>query len=59
MGLKKFFEDIEPQFEKGGKFETWYALYEAVGSKTYHDNSMASGFPCHVLGYVQYRFSSN
>ena len=32
MGLKKFFEDIEPQFEKGGKFETWYALYEAVAT---------------------------
>lgn len=32
MGLKKFFEDIEPQFEKGGKFEAWYALYEAVAT---------------------------
>lgn len=26
MGLKEFFKGIEPQFEKGGKYEKWYAL---------------------------------
>lgn len=28
--LKNFFEHIEPHFEKGGKYEKWYALYEAT-----------------------------
>ncbi len=28
--LMNFFEHIEPHFEKGGKYEKWYALYEAV-----------------------------
>ena len=32
MSLKHFLERIEPQFEKGGKYEKWYALYEAVGA---------------------------
>ena len=32
MGLKKFIEDLEPQFEKGGKHEKWFALYEAVAT---------------------------
>ncbi|GLX79616.1 Na(+)-translocating NADH-quinone reductase subunit B [Thalassotalea insulae] len=32
MGLKKFIEDIEPHFEKGGKHEKWFALYEAIAT---------------------------
>lgn len=32
MGIKKFIEDIEPQFEKGGKHEKWFALYEAIAT---------------------------
>ena len=32
MGLKKFIEDLEPHFEKGGKHEKWFALYEAVAA---------------------------
>ena len=35
MGLKKFFEDIEPHFEAGGKHEKWYALYEAAATIFY------------------------
>ncbi|RCU49131.1 MULTISPECIES: NADH:ubiquinone reductase (Na(+)-transporting) subunit B [Corallincola] len=30
MGLKSFFESIEPSFEKGGKYEKYYALFEAA-----------------------------
>ncbi|MCL1050983.1 NADH:ubiquinone reductase (Na(+)-transporting) subunit B [Shewanella abyssi] len=30
MGLKQIFENIEPQFEKGGKYEKFYALFEAA-----------------------------
>ncbi|MBL4909184.1 MAG: NADH:ubiquinone reductase (Na(+)-transporting) subunit B [Alteromonadaceae bacterium] len=32
MGLKKFIEDLEPHFEKGGKHEKWFALYEALAT---------------------------
>lgn len=35
MGLKHFFEKIEPNFLPGGKHEKWYALYEAVSTIFY------------------------
>ncbi len=35
MGLKQFFEKIEPQFMPGGKHEKWYPLYEAVATVFY------------------------
>jgi len=35
MGLKQFIEDIEPQFEKGGKFEKFFPLYEALATALY------------------------
>lgn len=35
MGLRKILDDIAPQFEKGGRYEKWYALYEAVDSIFY------------------------
>lgn len=28
--LRNWFDSLEPHFHKGGKFESWYALYEAV-----------------------------
>jgi Na+-transporting NADH:ubiquinone oxidoreductase subunit B len=43
MGLKNFIEDIEPQFEKGGKFETWYALYEAVATGLFTPGQVNKG----------------
>jgi len=43
MGLKKFIEDIEPHFEKGGKFETWYALYEAVATGLFTPGQVNKG----------------
>lgn len=35
MSLKNYIERIEPNFEKGGKYEKWYALYEAVATILY------------------------
>jgi len=35
MGLKKFIEDIEPHFEKGGKYEKFFPLYEALATALY------------------------
>lgn len=35
MGLRKILDDMEPHFHKGGKWESWYALYEAVDTVFY------------------------
>ena len=35
MALREFLDGIEPEFEKGGRFERWYALYEAVDTILY------------------------
>ncbi|UAA39566.1 NADH:ubiquinone reductase (Na(+)-transporting) subunit B [Paraneptunicella aestuarii] len=35
MGLKAYLEKIEPHFEHGGKYEKWYALYEAAATIFY------------------------
>jgi Na+-transporting NADH:ubiquinone oxidoreductase subunit B len=43
MGLKKFIEDIEPQFEKGGKHEKWFALYEAVATGLFTPGQVNKG----------------
>ncbi len=39
MGLRKFLDDIEPHFHKGGKWEKWYALYEAADTIFYSPDS--------------------
>ncbi len=35
MGLRKLLDNMEPHFHKGGKYEKWYALYEAVDTIFY------------------------
>ncbi|GAA0361989.1 NADH:ubiquinone reductase (Na(+)-transporting) subunit B [Bowmanella denitrificans] len=35
MSLKEYLEKIEPNFEPGGKYEKWYALYEAAATIFY------------------------
>ena len=35
MGLRKILDDMAPQFEKGGKYEKMYPLYEAVDTIFY------------------------
>ncbi|PAT33925.1 NADH:ubiquinone reductase (Na(+)-transporting) subunit B [Vandammella animalimorsus] len=40
MGLRSFFDRIEPHFHKGGKYEKWYALYEAVDTFLYRPASV-------------------
>lgn len=39
MSIKNYLERIEPQFESGGKYEKWYALYEAVATILYTPGS--------------------
>ncbi len=43
MSLKDFIERIEPQFEKGGKYEKWYALYEAAATVFYTPGKVNKG----------------
>lgn len=40
MGLRAFLDGIEPHFHKGGKYEKWYALYEAVDTIFYSPSSV-------------------
>ena len=35
MSLRKILDNMEPHFHKGGKWESWYALYEAVDTVFY------------------------
>ena len=35
MNLRKYLDDIAPNFEKGGKYDKWYPLYEAVDTIFY------------------------
>ena len=38
--LRKQFDDMAPHFHKGGKFESWYALYEAVDTGLFQPNDV-------------------
>jgi Na+-transporting NADH:ubiquinone oxidoreductase subunit B len=40
MGLRSFFDSLEPHFEKGGKYEKWYSLYEAADTIFYKPASV-------------------
>ncbi|MDP1932137.1 MAG: NADH:ubiquinone reductase (Na(+)-transporting) subunit B [Gammaproteobacteria bacterium] len=35
MGLRRILDDMAPHFEKGGRYEKWYSLYEAVDTIFY------------------------
>ena len=35
MGLRNILDDMAPQFSKGGRYEKWYAVYEAVDTFFY------------------------
>ncbi len=40
MGLRALLDSMEPHFHKGGKYEKWYALYEAADTIFYSPNSV-------------------
>ena len=40
MGLRKILDDLEPHFHKGGRFEKWYPLFEAVDTMCYSPSSV-------------------
>lgn len=41
MGLRKYLDDIAPNFSKGAKYEKWYPLYEAVDTIFYMPSRVA------------------
>lgn len=41
MGLRSTLDNMEPHFKPGGRFEKWYALYEAVDTIFYSPNHVA------------------
>lgn len=40
MGLRKTLDNVEPHFKPGGRFEKWYALFEAVDTIFYSPSSV-------------------
>jgi Na+-transporting NADH:ubiquinone oxidoreductase subunit B len=43
MWLRKLLDNVEPHFTPGGKYEGWYALYEAVDTIFYRPSSVTKG----------------
>jgi Na+-transporting NADH:ubiquinone oxidoreductase subunit B len=40
LGIRAFLDKIEHHFEKGGRYEKWYALYEAMDTFLYRPSSV-------------------
>ncbi len=51
MGLRSFFDRIEPAFEKGGKYERYFPLYEMVESFLYTPKTVTTVAP-HARSYI-------
>ncbi len=51
MGLRSFFDKIEPQFLKGGKYETLFPIYEMVESLMFTPKTVTTVAP-HARSYV-------
>ncbi|KGJ06526.1 Na+-transporting NADH:ubiquinone oxidoreductase subunit B [Paracoccus halophilus] len=51
MGLRSFFDRIEPHFTKGGKYEKLFPLYEMVESFVYTPRTVTTVAP-HARSYV-------
>ena len=51
MGLRSFFDGIEPHFEKGGKWERYFPIYEMVESFLYTPKTVTTAAP-HARSYI-------
>ena len=51
MGLRNFFDRIEPNFVKGGKYEKYFPIYEMVESFIYTPKTVTTVAP-HARSYV-------
>lgn len=43
MSLKRTLEKMEPDFEPGGKYQKWHALYEAIATIVYTPGTITKG----------------
>ena len=51
MGLRNFFDNIEPHFMKGGKWERYFPIYEMVESFAYTPKTVTTAAP-HARSYI-------
>ncbi|MEM9371714.1 MAG: NADH:ubiquinone reductase (Na(+)-transporting) subunit B, partial [Pseudomonadota bacterium] len=51
MGLRNFFDGIEPHFVKGGKWERYFPIYEMVESFLYTPKTVTTAAP-HARSYI-------
>ena len=51
MGLRSFFDRLEPHFTKGGRFERYFPIYEMVESLVYTPRTVTTAAP-HARSYV-------
>ena len=51
MGLRSFFDSIEPSFEKGGRYEKYYPIYEMIETILYTGKSVTKAAP-HARSFV-------
>ena len=51
MGLRSFFDSIEPNFEKGGTYEKYYPIYEMIETILYTGKSVTKAAP-HARSFV-------
>ncbi|WP_374423194.1 NADH:ubiquinone reductase (Na(+)-transporting) subunit B [Paracoccus sp. (in: a-proteobacteria)] len=51
MGLRSFFDRIEPHFTKGGKYEKFFSIYEMVESFLYTPKTVTTVAP-HARSYI-------
>ncbi|OJJ10403.1 NADH:ubiquinone reductase (Na(+)-transporting) subunit B [Alphaproteobacteria bacterium AO1-B] len=51
MGLRNFFDRIEPNFVKGGKYEKFFPIYEMVESFLYTPKTVTTAAP-HARSYI-------
>ncbi|WP_193142192.1 MULTISPECIES: NADH:ubiquinone reductase (Na(+)-transporting) subunit B [unclassified Meridianimarinicoccus] len=51
MGVRAFFDRIEPLFEKGGKYERYYPVFEAIESFAFTPKTVTTAAP-HARSFV-------
>ncbi|MEM7461674.1 MAG: NADH:ubiquinone reductase (Na(+)-transporting) subunit B [Pseudomonadota bacterium] len=51
MGLRRFFDNIEPYFVNGGKWEKYFPIYEMVESFLYTPKTVTTAAP-HARSYI-------
>ncbi len=51
MGMRNFFDRVEPHFEKGGKWERYFPVYEMVESFLYTPKTVTTAAP-HARSYI-------